>query len=178
MRGAFVGALTAYLALAMHVFAGGIVPSALAIAASFAMSIWISAMIAVLGASRWLITVAIVASQLTLHWIFSASTGAAQFAAGGHGHGLAIIGVSQGHAMWWAHVLAGALTLIVVLTASRLSRVIAAFTRLVLRSALIHTSAAAGGHVVRRPVPAPERPGLLERILLAEVLRRGPPVAV
>lgn len=178
LKGVGIGALTAFLALLVHVLAGGALPPTLAIVVSFAMAVWLSAMIAVLGVVRWLIPVAIAASQLALHWVFSASTGAAQLLGGegGHGHALAVSSAVGGHAMWWAHVVAGALTLAVVLTWSRSCRGIAVLARLLLRALRVarlgSRMPARGERVAIGAVPAAP----ILRILPSQVLRRGPPV--
>lgn len=183
LRGALAGSLTTTLALAFHLLGGGALPSAVAIAGSFGGAIWLSIMIGRRRLSLPLLIAAIAVSQVLLHTIFSASTADGSIGGAAHaGHGddpLHLILDHGGHAMWWAHALAGVITVVVLHRGERILQRLAELTglvvRAVLRIALVVASAPAVGRM----------PGAARRIAIlrpehrgAVAAHRGPPALV
>lgn len=182
MRGALAGSVTTFLALAFHVFGGGVVPDAIAIVGSLLAAIWICTMLAGRRMRAWLLAVAVAIAQVVLHTVFSIATATAAPAptTGGHAHGDAVIGAitHAGHAMWAAHVAAGAVTVLGILFGDRvLAGIVGLGSRIVAR---VLVAVLAPAPVASPRVPLPVAPIILTLADRAAslVARRGPPAFV
>lgn len=181
IRGAVGGSATTLLALVFHVVGGGESPPAPVVAGSVATAVWVCTMIGSQALRLPVLAAGIAAAQFILHWVFSVSTGTGEAltagAAGAHDHTFELAGLGMGHAMWWSHVAAGVITLVVL---TRGERVLVG---------LLELAALAVARIVVAAGPAPARrrlalraaasPATLVQALLATTAsRRGPPVAV
>jgi len=180
LRGAIAGALTTTLALAFHVIGGGEAPGVVAVVGSFLGAIWLSILIGRRRRSLPFLTAAVAVSQLLLHTVFAAATATGSVSGGGHAdHGaMRFVLGHDGQAMWWAHALAGVLTVAMLHRGERLLVGIAALAALVARAVLRLASLATPATPARR-LPAAPRPvplPLAERRTAVTVLR-GPPAA-
>ncbi len=185
LRGALAGAVTTTLALGFHVLGGGALPDGVAIAVSYGGAIWLAIMIGRRRLSLPVLGAGVTAAQLLLHTVFTVSTagGALQGdgAHAGHGDGgvLTLVLHHDGQAMWWAHALAGLLTVAALHRGERILQRLAELTAVVVRAVLRFAGIAAVP--LRRPrrlVFAAHVPALATGRLATVTARRGPPVFV
>jgi len=183
LRGLAAGSLTTTLALAFHLAGGGAQPSAVAIAGSFGGAIWLSIMIGRRRLSIPFLVVAVGASQVLLHTIFSVSTAGGALegdaAHAGHGTPLELALGHGGHAMWWAHALAGIVTVLALARGERILRRLAelaavavrALLRVVLVVAVAPAATEPARVAPRRQVLRADRRGVVAAL-------RGPPASL
>jgi len=178
LRGAIAGTVTTTLALAFHVIGGGAVPSSIAIVGSLLGAIWISILIGRRRHSLPFLTVAVGVSQLLLHTVFAASTAGGSVSGGGHAdHGaMQFVLGHGGQAMWWAHALAGVLTVAALHQGERILLGLAALTALVVRSVARLAGLVTPVPGTRRlPATTPSIPLPLAERRSAVTVLRGPP---
>jgi len=181
LRGAAAGLLTTFLALLFHVLGGGAVPPSGAVALFALASVWISVLIGRRRPSLPLLVLAVAASQLVLHTAFQMTTGAAEALGAdrhaGHDGGVVILVAHGGHAMWLAHLVAGALTIAAIHRGEAVLRRIAELVGIVARAVALLGPPPAPGRRSPRPCPAPPAARALSaRPFGSVVVRRGPPV--
>jgi len=182
LRGTIAGSVTTTLALAFHLAGGGALPSALAVLGSFGGAIWVSILIGRRRRSLPLLIAGIAASQALLHTIFSASTAGAAIDGTGHaGHGagpLQLVVDHDGSAMWWAHLVAGVLTVAALRRGEHILRRLAELARLVIGAILRIAFVVSVAPSVRR-LPRPSRRVAIVRSAHpgAVPALRGPPSA-
>ena len=181
VRGALAGSLTTLLALSFHVFGGGAAPGAAAVIGSGLAAIWVCTMLAGRRMRPWMLVIAVALAQLVLHTVFSMSTATVIAPVGGapaHDHGDTAIGtiVHAGHAMWVAHVVAGVVTVAVIVLGDRMLTAATGIGARIRRRLLVVVLAPSPAGPVSVPVPsAPFVPSIADRVVAA-VARRGPPV--
>ncbi len=184
LRGAVAGSVTTTLALAFHLLGGGTMPSAIAILGSVGGTIWISIMIGRRRISLPLLVAAVAASQILLHTIFTVSTadgsldGTGAHAGHGSGDALHLLVGHDGHAMWWAHALAGLITVLALHRGERILLRLAELTAVVIRTILrIALVAPVSPSARRTPTAGRPVPPRLARHRGTVAVLRGPPTA-
>ncbi len=126
LRGVLAGSLTTFLALAFHVFGGGVAPAAPALLGSLLATVWVCVLLAGRRMRWWSLAIAVAISQAILHAVFSVATASVVVTGLGshtHGHdqGAVIVSLAHGgHAMALSHVLAGVTTLAGLILGDRL----------------------------------------------------------
>jgi len=184
VRGALAGSVTTLLALAFHVFGGGAAPDAVAVGGSLLAAIWVCTVLAGRRLRPWTLAVAVALAQLVLHTVFSISTATVATippaAGSAHAHGDAAIGaiVHTGHAMWLAHVIAGAVTVAGILVGDRMLSAATGVGARIVRRILVAIAAPSPVATPRIPMPLAPASLVLADRAIAAVSRRGPPVLV
>ncbi|WP_278234786.1 hypothetical protein [Isoptericola sp. AK164] len=190
LRGTLVATLTTGVALASHVAGGGSVPGWLGVAAPWALSLWLSTLLAGRRVARWRTTASVVVGQVLFHTLFVLGTPTeAAYPSGPHaGHAVlapftpsaTTVDLIQADArMWLWHVAAAAATVALLFRGELfLLRLRRAATTVAARLAPRWVDPAAVGYeapAVRTLVPARRRTSSLPRPELRPLQRRGPP---
>jgi hypothetical protein len=173
--------LATALAAASHALAGGGTPSPLALGIGVVFGGMLSTFALTRRPSLPRLAISVGATQLAFHVVFSV-LGTANTATGGHHHAPVVTAQPHAHtdspAMWFAHAVAGVLTLALLQGAERAAwRLLTELVRLV---ALPFRLAA----VAHRPTAATATPNTVSpaplrgRLLVSAASRRGPPVPV
>lgn len=112
-RGATAAAFATFVAALSHTAAGGSTPSVVGIAASLLLSVAVSTVLAGRAPALWRLAASVAVSQVLFHFVFS-SVGAPVVAP--HVHHVERFAPEAVHAhastMWFAHVLAGLVTIV------------------------------------------------------------------
>lgn len=186
-RGFIVGAFATAVAALLHVSAGGIAPSALALVLGVVFSGLLGTALTARRPSLPRLAISVGISQAAFHLGFSLlGTGATVTATGAaHAHALPAIGTERmphaahtdGPLMWLAHLAAGALTIAFLMFAERaLWAALEAVARTI-RSAFATPAARLALSLPAATTVWSERPRLDARVT-TPLSRRGPPLPV
>jgi hypothetical protein len=119
--------------------------------------------------SWWRLIAAVTVGQTMFHGLFAGMGTPAQVT---HHHDeIVLASTGHGHGMLWAHVIAGAITVLALRFGENALRGLAHALRFVLRDLAVTAIAPAG-----RPLPRPEAPALRSLGIPRALGLRGPPV--
>ena len=175
-RGWAAAAFAISVAATSHMLAGGPTPTFFGVAVALLIAGTICTVLAGKTVSLWRLSVGVGASQVLFHTVFG-GMGAPTAAA--HVHGAAELGDIAAHAhstMWWAHAVAGVITVVAFRYGEAAFWGIRSTARmLVVRCVLVAVPVPPRATRVVAPTPRLFRP-LALAVVLSNVMHRGPPV--
>lgn len=174
-RGSSAALFATFLAAFSHLLAGGAAPTAFGLGACLLLSATLCTILTSRILSLWRLAIAMAASQAMFHSLFSTLGNPV---AAAHAHDPVMLADAAPHphgAMWFAHVLAGALTIIAFRYGESAFWGLAATARLLLARLLAF--AAPAPTAPAKPVLASRAPVVRPlRELLSPMRHRGPPL--